>query len=286
MLRRRWEFEPGRCRVCPDIQPIQRLSGLEPPGRIVHMLLEIAQLYTAFDKVFPRPESYWGEGCCVQPEHEEVLLRLPREQWTEEMLSMPGSHIGICFATFEQASYLIPRLLELLAEAENGFSYGTLNMNVPRFLREHESDYATLRLWQLIENTFIAIFRERTSEFAIRSEYPDYVAGTDGIDDFLGEFYLPLLSGRHCPDGSSGWDEFFRLWAEDDSPARIAHLLGVTKRHFDDDLFEWAPPESYLERVRDVGYTELLLARAEPAMKSVESPTWLNDLRAALRSAL
>ena len=90
------------------------------------MLSEIAQLYSAFDAVFPRPESYRSEGCCVMPEHVQPLLDLPREQWTEEMLSLPGSHIGTCFATFEQASYLIPRLLE----AEEGFTYGILCINV------------------------------------------------------------------------------------------------------------------------------------------------------------
>ncbi len=263
------------------------------------MLPEIAQLYTAFDKVFPRPKSFEGEGCCVKKKHERPLLKLPREQLTEEMFALPGSHFGICFATFEQASYFIPRLLELLSEAEDGFAWGSLNMRIPSFLLEHKSDYTSLGLWQLIEDAYLAIFRERTSTFTVHHydkaacvakgwglDYFDLVVGTDGIDDLLGWFFPPLLLKRVHPDGSSGWGEFFRIWAEDDNPARVAHLLDVTKRYLEYQDGEYRPPESYLERLKDAGYTKLLLARAESAVKSTESAIWLGDLRTLLQGVV
>lgn len=261
------------------------------------MLESIDRLYKAFDSVFPRPTSFDNERCCVTEEQEKLLLSLPRHQWTEEMLAEPMDHNDGCFGTFEEVSYLVPRLMEILSESDEGFEQGLLEFSFFGFLLRREADYRQLGLWGAIEDAITEVFRSRTAIFAVTHydteacrrngwclEYLDLVAGSHMVHELLGEFcYRKALD--HLPStglGSQEWDEVFDRWAEDGSPERVAHLLDQIKLHFEDRLLpEYCVPANFIRRLED-GLAGQLVDRAWPVISAVDSPTWLRDLLCVL----
>lgn len=256
------------------------------------MLESVANLYTASDEVFPRPESFYNHGCCVKKADERPLLRLPREQLEEQTLAKPADHFCKCFATFEQASYFIPRLIELLADAEDGFQWGCLHISFFGFLLEHQREYESHGLWPLIEQCLADSLMLRTSTFKIvhydkaaceakqwQIDHFDYVVGSQGIDEMLDGFFYPVLTERPLENGRSEWDSLFERWEADERPERTAHLLNLLRQQ---GIEDYALPAGLLERISDQRWVDALIRRAEPAIVAANSPTWLADLRCML----
>lgn len=242
------------------------------------VLKSIQQLYASCDLVFSRPTSFYNERCCVTEENERILLTIQREDLTEEMLTMPIDHFGSCFGTFEQVSYYVPRLIELLAESRYGFEYGVMCYSFFRLLHQNEQQYRTLGIWDQIENAVNDIFIKRTLTFTMeRHNYVDY---TDLIDNILSDFYYPVLSKRRLPGNESAteWDHFFIQWEEDQNPHRIAHMLDTIKRHHECNPDSYTLPNSLLDRLKNQDYILSLIDRAKPACLSLNSQTWLTDL--------
>lgn len=263
------------------------------------MLESVRQLYIAFDKVFSRPKSLYNARCCVSKDNERQLLALPREQLTEWMLSMPMDHSDGCFATFDEISYYVPRLMELFVDSENGFEAGNLNISFFRFLRDHQDDYQRLGLWEPIEQAMMDVFHIRTSVFPLRHFdqeacaakgwgiiYDDIMAYTEFMDELLGEFLFPILSKRSIGrDDLSEYDVFFERWAADSNPYRIAHLLEITKRYFEDRIFSGYAeivPCSYIRKLEQVEFKDSLIERVKPILSKIKSPTWFRDVCAWL----
>lgn len=258
----------------------------------------VQHLYAAFERVFPRPVSFHNEGCCVKDYHERPLLELPLRELTEEMLQMPIDHNGACFGTFEELSYFVPRMVELLADSENGFEYGVLSFSFFRMLRDNEQQYKALGVWSAIEGAICDILALRTQEFHVRHydrgacekkgwgiEYFDLMVWTDLMDDLLGELFFPILSRRPLSPGCAGseWDTFIARWAEDSNPCRVAHLLDIVRRYWADELYDgYTLPNSFVILLRQREFQSALVKRAEPAFAAVESTTWLEDVLGSL----
>lgn len=256
----------------------------------------IQRLYTAFDAVFPRPTAFDNEGCCVKDEHEAPLLTLPREDLPIEILVMPVQHACGCFGTLEQMSYFVPRIVELLDENEDFYEYG---LGFFSLVRGHEQEYRSFEVWDQLEDSLMDVFRAHTEQFAVMHfdaaacqakgwtnwEHDDIVDGVDLIDDMLREFFHPVLSSRRVTVDTgvalcTQWDGFFASWADETNPARLAHLLDILKRYYEDRIYGYSIPDSFVERIRDWDYVESLIERAMPALSLVDSPTYVNDLRA------
>lgn len=254
----------------------------------------VEELYPLFERVFPRPTSFDNEYCCVSEEDERPLLTLPLRELTEGMLAMPIDHACGCFGTFEEVSYFVPRLIEILADSEYGFERGVLSYSFYRLLRDNEEQYQSLGVWNAIEKAIRGIFSYRTSTFNIKHydreaceekgwgiTYYDLVIGTDLMDELLGEFLFPVLSRREDShsSGCSEWDRFFIRWAEDQNPNRVAHILDIIRRYCTDELLhDYTLPNSFLGSLKQRNYASALTKRAEPAFASIESPTWLRDV--------
>jgi hypothetical protein len=248
----------------------------------------IRHLYTLFDKVFPRPISFHNEYCCVGPEQERPLLTLPREQLTEIILAHPVSHCGSCFGTFEEVSYFIPRLFELLDDSVEGFQYGGLDISFFWLLADHESEYRAVQLWESIESAMRDIFIAHTSAFTIEHHGSlDHVVGSGLVDEMLDGFFFRVLPKRNAPSAVRGndgkafteWDDFFARWASDENPHRLAHLLDVIRRYWIGMMFDqYRPPASIIEQFMRPEFAQRVLQAAMPAILGADSSTWLNDL--------
>ncbi len=250
------------------------------PSRIMTTDDYIQQLSQLFDAKFQRPKSFLNEGCCVSDESERLLMETPRVQLTEQMLCMPIDHYGSCFGTFEQMSYFVPRLMELLYESVNGFEYGMLHYSFFRLLVENEQQYRDMGLWDVIENTMYSIFADRTSTFVLTDG--DHTVDSDLLEDMLEYFFQPLL---HSKAGISGpcmtqWDEFIAKWADVEDPHMIAHLLSIARWQV--IVTDWKLPESFMTRLKDQAYASALLKRAEPALVSISAEYWLEDVQECL----
>jgi len=238
--------------------------------------------------MFPRPTSFYNERCCVD---EYKLLKTPRAELDEIDLALPVDHYGSCFGSFEEISYFVPRVVELLTATENGFAHGMLNLSFNRLLRDSERKYRDMGLWDTIEACMNAIFTDFTGKFTLHhydkpacelkgwgKQYKDIASCTGGIDDFIVGFYQPVLSARACSDGTTVWDRFFHAWALDENPYSAANLLDIIRRHFDEGMFDYALPDSFVARLSERAYALALVQRAAPAFASIESPTWLTDV--------
>jgi hypothetical protein len=208
----------------------------------------IQQLYIAFKKVFKRPTSFYNEHCCVTKENELILLTTSLSELTEQQLSMPIDHYGSCFGTFREVSYYVPRLIELLSDSSNGFEYGNLCFSFYRLLRDGESEYQRLGVWDQIEKSMFDNFYSRTSKFDMIHfnevdckekgwvlQYFDMITWPELLDELLGEFFYPILSKRKksAEENHSEWDLFIEKWAEDKNPHRICYLLDAIKQYND-----------------------------------------------------
>lgn len=250
------------------------------PSRIMTTSDYIQQLTQFFDDKFRRPTSFYNNGCCVGDDDEQLLIDTPRAQLTEQMLRMPIDHFGSCFGTFEQISYFVPRLMELLYESENGFQYGCLNYTVFRLLVENEQQYRDLGLWDVIENTMYSILADRTSTFVL-TDRGDTV-GSDMLKDLLEGFFQPVLQSKTSLSSAcmTQWDEFIAKWADDEVPHMIAHLLSLVSWQI--VVTDHILPESFMTRLKDQSYSSSLIKRAEPALVSMPSEYWLYVVRECL----
>lgn len=261
------------------------------------ILGSIRQLYKLFDEVFPHPKSFHNDGCCVGKKHAKLLATLPREELTEEMLSVVVDHRG-CFGTFEEMAYFVPRLMELLADSEDGFEHGLLQYSFFGLLRENEQQYRDLGLWNSIEEAMYDIFVCRTSTFDIKHYdevecrqkgweilYFDIMPWQDLIDQMLGGFFYPILSARKSDSNLqlTAWDRFFIKWAEDENPYRLAHLMDIIKRYCNDDLYYgYVLPDSLINLLKEKDYQLILLEHTRTAYGTIDTPTWLRDAKTCL----
>jgi len=276
------------------------------------MMPAVQELYEAFDRVYKRPKSFTNEGCCVKKWHEKPLLTLPREQLTEEMLDRPMSHACGCFGTLEEVSYYVPRLIEIMAESENGLELGTLDLHLPWLLLENREEYEAKGLWELIERVHHDIWFDRTSSFTLLHVNGEYPASVDLIGGILKEFLHPLLSERQSSTGvagepeRTGWDDFVAQWADDDNPHRVAHLLDFISRNAARPDFADFPshpllaqsqplrsaldhirryqvlsplPASLILQLQQTDYAEELIDRVAPAIEANDSASWLMEVR-------
>jgi hypothetical protein len=267
------------------------------------MLESIGRLYQTFDRVFPKPDSFFNKGCCVSADNVKMLLKTPRGQLDEQTLAMPIDHYGSCFGRFEEVSYFIPRLMEILAESDGGFEYGLLCYSFYRILRNHQPDYESLALWNSIWDAMQDIFRTHTEQFKVRHcdreacagngwaiQHSDYVVGSDLLDQMLEGYFGPVLSRSSASATPKDWDTFIDSWAHDDNPSRVAHLLDVVGRYLLGRYVcgvrdDYQLPEGFLRLLKDKSYVENLLSRAKPAIEAADSPTWFDDLCDSLELA-
>ncbi|MCC6445191.1 MAG: hypothetical protein IT210_17240 [Armatimonadetes bacterium] len=186
------------------------------------MLPSIIRLYEAFDRAFSRPTSlHRSFHCCVSRQEERLLLSTPRGELTEAMLANPVDHLDVCFSTPDQGSYFVPRLVELLSEAEDGFQYEMLYITFYRLIRENERLYRDSGVWEALETALRDIFRERTSAFIFNVRGAGSVSCAFFIDDILNGFFFPILSKRQdrAEIGLTDWGDFFARWAEENDAA-------------------------------------------------------------------
>ena len=240
----------------------------------------IELIYSQFAEVFPRPTSFYNEYCCVTAEHERPLLALPLRELTEEMLAMPIDHYGSCFGTFEQVSYFVPRLMELLVNSRQGFEYGVLYFSFFRLLQNNECRYRRLGLWDAIEKALNELFTSHTST-------PPDIRTQDLTDQLLEGFFCPVLSDRKrtLDADLSAWDEFVLEWAEDECPQRVCHLLDLVRQHCIRHISGYDLPDVFLECLRRESYQSALVKRAAPAFASLPS-RWLEETGDCLNKLL
>lgn len=244
----------------------------------------VQKLTQLFDDQFRRPTSFYNNGCCVGVDEERLLIDTPRAKLTEEELSSPIDHACGCFGTFEQMAYYVPRLMEILNESEDGFKFGCLNFSFYRLLVNHEQKYRDLELWDSIKNAMNSIFLDRTSVVEMR--HYDYIINEQIIDEMLPGFFMPVLSVRQSTTnpGQTQWDEFILRWADDANACRVMNVLAMIKRYCDRKHSEYDLPELFLARLRGKEYTASLIERAEPAVASISSETWMDEVRECLES--
>jgi len=248
----------------------------------------ISQLYEAFDKVYRKPTRFTNEGCCVKRQHEKPLLTLPREQLTEEMLDRPMSHACLCFGTLEEVSYFVPRLIEILADSDDGLEMGSLNLRLPGLLLDNRVEYEAKGLWGHVEKAYYDIWLDRSASFILSPAFPDSALSVELIDSLLRTFFWPLLSERQSgltlidQPVRTAWDDFIDRWAADENPARVAHLVDFVRRYHAGFGFDGALPSSFISRTRQLECVDDLLRRALPAVEPTLRDYWLEDTRRGL----
>ena len=196
-----------------------------------------------------------------------MLLQVPREELTQEMLVHPMDHAGRCFATFAQTAYFVPRMVELLADGPRGIEFGS-GAFLPGLIRDREQ-YQTVGLWLPLVSALREIFDARTQTFAVLPPH-NIVVNADVIDGLLCQFFRPVL--RY---DLAEWNGFFLRWANDANPHRAAHLLALVARLSDKDMpLCWpaeplALPSVFAARLREGPLLSELTERAGSFFSSV-----------------
>ena len=140
------------------------------------MLESIKRVYEEFDKVIFRPTAFSdNQCCCVGEDYEQKLLHTPREELQEVDLAVPIDNTDGCFASYDQMAYFIPRLLEILEDTEEGFSYGNLDISFFRIIRDHKDDFKRLGLWDVLCEALYEIFKVHTAHSDIDSQSPTWL---------------------------------------------------------------------------------------------------------------
>lgn len=278
-------------------------------------------LYAAFAAAFALPRRFHNEHCCVSRAHERRLLNTPLREMDEWHVGHVISHLGTCFGTIEELAFLVPRAIEVVV-SDDGFTHGTIEFAIFRVLREHETYFREHGVWEVLTTALEAAFLHATARFEVW--HPDeaedrargwelrrgYTESSERRDMLLQEWFYTTTSVQPAwatdlaelgyeearDEPCTGWDLFCALWAADPCSARTAHLLdafcdwwrsgqetwGLTGSH--DARF----PESLWRALRRPVFVATLLDRAGPAIATLTSPTWLNDVQEcldALRSA-